>query len=628
MEVSGVFTGLRKTVEQRYSGLCPYPEKKLDSLVSRCVLKTWFISASGFLFIIIVNRFIEDRVSFYSVLSGCYLAVILMNAVPGIDLRKSEEAFLTELLGYFSSVKRKFIYRKNIPDAVGEGAENQSEEIVRNAAELENILITDNRREAVRKYIENRNKNRFLKLFLIQAFETSENGDSECNGESSFSRNIELLRLEVINEIYREKKKRYMFSGYMFVAVFPVLAMGIVRKAGLAMSDSLTLFYKGTGTFVILLSFLASWFIVSVLKDNSMEENSFGDRKKRHKKAGKLVKMKRKIDEAVEKSESRSVKKLKRRIYVSGRRINLSSLLMEMVLISCSVLIVGLFFLFLQRKNERNALLERVENMDRIAVLARENVKNSMEKAILNSVGEIVSSGIEPTPSEVQTLFRSYAEKMGENYEEACVKEIVSRVEKYNNLNVKWYEGAAILVVAVLTGFLPVLRLWMDSSIRRKSSVDEIKRFQTILMMERGFDSISVVNLLTDMELFSDVFKPELKEAVNTYAAGPLKALKRLKQKGVLKNPSFSEIADGFIAVDEVGITEAFSDAEGNKECLERMDELSETINNEKKKGFLDIVVWIPGILVIFGYFVVPFMKSSLSELTELFEMLENPGIL
>ncbi len=629
MEVSGVFIGIRSSVERKYSGICPYPTKKLESLVSQCLLKTWFTAAVGFLTVVTANRFIEGRFTVYSVLAGTFLAIILLNAVPDIIIRKCEELFLSDLLSYFSSVKRKFIYKKNIPDAVGDGAGGFGEEIVRNASELEKILVTDNRREAVRRYIENRNKNKFLKLFLIQAFETSENGDAEFGGESSFSKNIEFLRLEVINEIYREKKKRYMFSGYMFVAVFPVLSMGIVRRVGLALTDSLSLFYEGTGAFIILLSFLSAWFVMSVLKDNSTDIQTIGSEKMAHKKNSRFVRIGRRLENFVESSESNVVRRLRGKIYVSGRRIRISKLLLEMILISCIVLTVGLFFLFLQRGNERDALLEKVENIDRIAVLARDNVKKGMEYAILESVKDVISSGkTNITYSDALSLFRSYMGNVNSNYEEECVNEILSRTAKYRGLYVKWYEGAIVLAVSLITGFLPVFRLNMDSSLRKRASVDEIKRFQTIIMMERGFDSLSVVGLLTDLELFADVFKPELKEAVNTYSAGPNMALQRMKQKGTLKNPAFSEIADGFIAVDEVGICEAFSDAAGNKECLERMDELSETISAEKKKGFLDIVVWIPGILVIFGYFVVPFMKNSLSELSELFSLLENPGAL
>ena len=118
-----------------------------------------------------------------------------------------------------------------------------------------------------------------------------------------------------------------------------------------------------------------------------------------------------------------------------------------------------------------------------------------------------------------------------------------------------------------------------------------------------------------------------LSTCINSYSSGPVEALKKMKEEGVRKCKDFQEIADGFLAIDDVGIKDAFSDTKGNRECLEKMDELDRTINRERKKEVMDIISWIPGCLVIFGYFVAPFVKTSLTELGSLFESMESSGL-
>lgn len=628
MEVSNVFSGFGKNIKKRFQSIAPYSETSLRRLSSECIMKTWFISGTAAVFVVFMNRVIEDKFSVYSVCSAFYVLFLLLRIIPKFVFRKKEDMFLEELSGYLSAVKRQFIYRKNIPDSILEGATGKSEEIVKNAAELVRILLKDNRREAVRTYIENSNKNRFMKLFLIQAFETSENGDVSRNGISSFSENIELLGLEIINEMYARKKKRYMFSGYMFVSVFPVLVMSAVKRAGLRIEGDMLPFYNGTGVLVILLVFLSSYFVVSVLEDNSTDMNEHTERNITVKgyATGKFGKIKADIEGALEGVNSGSASFLKKTIYRSGRKMKLSTLIAEMVLSFLLVLVVGVFFLFSQRDNERKEMLNKVENIDRIAVLARPEQKAKLENAILLSVAFFKEVDYLPVYEQALIVYRSFSGDLMKNYEEACVNEVVRRTKAYKSTYVHLYECIIVLLVAIFAATMPVLRLFIDSGIRNRAAVDEIKRFQMVIMMERHFDTLSIIGLLTDLELFSDVFRPEIRECINTYATGHEKALLRMKQKGIAKNKTFAEIADGFLSVDDVGIAEAFSDVEGNREFLSRMDELSETIYREKKKGVLDIIAWIPGVLVIFGYFVAPFMKSSLSNLSELFSMLENSG--
>ena len=147
---------------------------------------------------------------------------------------------------------------------------------------------------------------------------------------------------------------------------------------------------------------------------------------------------------------------------------------------------------------------------------------------------------------------------------------------------------------------------------------------QMVLMMERKLESITVVSLLSDLELFAGAFESEIKECLGSWSAGPEAALKTLKEKGRKKSPYFETIAEDFLAVDEVGIEEAFSDTASESESMERLEELESSIRTERRKDLTDMIAWIPGAVMLGGYFIVPFLKVTLGEMEELFKLING----
>jgi hypothetical protein len=632
MAVFNVFTRLHDSIREKFLSICPYPAKTAEKLTADCIKTTSLLTGAAVLGIITMNFFLENRISVYSCICACFIVYMMFSGIPSALVEKKRGRLLHDLMGYYSAVKRKFIYSGSIPNALYEAACEQSEEIRRNASELCGILLTDDRREAVRQYIANRNKNKFLKLFLIQAYETSENGDERTpEGTSAFADNIELLRLELINEIYSCRKRRYMFSGYLFVALFPVFSIAIVKKTGLALAPELSSYYVGTGNIIIALVFFSAYLIFDILSDNSGEdEERFGWIKGEVKlKDTGVGRYASRLTGRMEENDGKAYSFIRKKIGDSGRRMSVSKVVLRMAAYFLVVLLSGVIFTAVRKNAERTEMLTKVNDIDRVAVLANERIKKKVSNAILETVKTLTENGsVKGRDAEKKALsvYRSY---MGtaRNFEDTALKEIERKMHALSECYIHWYEYLFLIFIAVVSGMIPIIRLEIDIGLRRKKAVDEIKRFQNVIIMERTFRTLSVVNLLTDLELFSDVFRAEIRTCINSYSSGPMEALRKLKEDGVRKCSDFQEIADGFLAIDDVGIKDAFSDAKGNRECLEKMDELDRTINRERKKEVLDIISWIPGCLLIFGYFVAPFVKTSLDELGSLFESMESSGL-
>jgi hypothetical protein len=178
--------------------------------------------------------------------------------------------------------------------------------------------------------------------------------------------------------------------------------------------------------------------------------------------------------------------------------------------------------------------------------------------------------------------------------------------------------------MGVLASLMPLLELIFKKARYKNLMVEEIKRMQMVIMMERKLESITVTDLLSDLELFARAFGNEIRETLNILPGGAEKALRNLKEKGKKKNEYFESIADGFLAVDEVGIEDAFADTISDRENMEKMEELENTIRTEKRKDLTDIIAWIPGAVMLGGYFIIPFLKMTLGEMEELFNILKG----
>ncbi len=635
MAGSNVFTLLSHNTRERFLEVCPYSKDEAWNLTNKTLLKTYVIAFTACIADLLFCFAVDKKITVYSVACSLFILYLVVFSFPYMIVRKRKEQLLSDLMLYFAAVKRKFIYTGNIPNACLYGAEEMSTEIVKNASEIVSILLTDDRREAVRAYIADRRKNRFLKLFLIQAYETSENGDEKNpDGGSAFAANVELLRLELINEIYALKKKKYMFSGYLFVSLFPVFIFPLVRRAGISLSPELSSYYLSTGNIVIALTFIFSYFVYSVLSDRNREDFTGGANDplgygalRKHD-----PKFAAKIREAANNNNGKVFGFVREKILYSGRNISVSSVVLKCIFFFFIVFALGVLFTAIGKTEEKKALFNEITNIDSVATLAGEKLKVRIGDAILKSVKTIYEAKERPEDEDAlyalaQSTFDGVMTGNTKNYRDNAAAEIVRRLKKVDGCYIHFTEYMLILITSLIFGMLPVLRLLIDSDMRKKGAIDEIKRFQSVLIMERHFKTISVTNLLTDLELFSDMFKPELRTCINSYSSGPVAALKKLKEDGVKKDKRFREIADGFLAIDDVGIYEAFSDEAGNRECLEKMYELEKQMSSERKKEIVDIIAWIPACLVVFGYFVAPFVKTSLTELEYLFEVMEHAGI-
>jgi len=147
--------------------------------------------------------------------------------VPNYILCEKENKVYREMMLYFSRVKHQYLTSRHIANAVVNAADGLSYELEQLAWATYRLLLESERKNKIHEYMECHELNRFWKMFLIQTYEVSEKGNVY------FAENLEHIRLELMEEIYRRKRRLYAYSGYVFVTVTPFFMLPVLKNWGL-----------------------------------------------------------------------------------------------------------------------------------------------------------------------------------------------------------------------------------------------------------------------------------------------------------------------------------------------------------------------------------------------------------
>lgn len=570
-------------------------------------------------FILLWNSVIGSFSVLYVTECICLAGYLIGIEVPNYKLVKSEDKIYRELLVYFSRVKHRYSACRHVANAVLDASEHMSYEIQRLANEMYGVLLECDRKEKIRGYIRRHHSNPFLKLFIIQAYETSEKGNE------LFAENIEQLRLEIMEEIYRRERRVHEFAGYSFVAVAPFFMMSVLKQWGMGFASELEFFYAGTGLLLETVTFLITIMIYQMIA-KAKEITLFTAPVKERVCNVEWIYKNKLISSIIARMEcmqgtfSCAIRKL---LVVSGERVSYGKFCFQMCTVSVGVFLVFSAFFSGIHTKERKQILGDVESIEIIAPVASDEKRVILKEHILAVTRQCIK--YETISDEaIKAMLRKRIRLKNESMEMAAVQEIKEKIVKYGDAKGAVWEVMLSVLCGMGAAGVMILKLVFQSESIRAGAVYEVRQFQSIIIMERRLKGITITGLLEDMEVFAHCFRKILRNCVNFYGAGPHKALMTLKEEGRLLHKGFEEMADAFLSVDEVGIELAFAEVENNRRLLEKMTQLEADMRIERKKDGTDLVSKIPMVLAIGVYFILPFFLSSLEGVYEVFELLEE----
>lgn len=201
-----------------------------------------------------------------------------------------------------------------------------------------------------------------------------------------------------------------------------------------------------------------------------------------------------------------------------------------------------------------------------------------------------------------------------DTFYESVALQSISHIRTYQTSIFYWYFILIALAVGVLAFALPFIMLTFDTKELQQAMEDEVIQFQSVILGLMYHDRMSAIEIIDNLIPFATVFQSSLQKCRNKIDMDEIGALEELKAAEPFE--PFVRLVDNLIAVDRIGVLEAFNelDVEQKSYSETRKQENAERLEN--MGALANSVAFIPMGYVIFVYMVIPFIVKSMASMT------------
>lgn len=378
-------------------------------------------------------------------------------------------------------------------------------------------------------------------------------GDSYIMGKSSFLSNMNHLKEEIDNEVLRRKRINHVFSGLMFVTVFPILFIEWIRTWSIGNLPELIKYYDGGYgllvkcliCFVTIMVFRLIQYLIEP-KELVKIPHIFID------KICNIAKIKHFLLERIHKREDKW-KKVYR----------------NLVSISSSYTVIEFLFLKIS-----------------FAVLA----------CLITSIVMITMNFRERNVSYITTslLFSS--------------QEVAITSKDTNYLLI----FLCIILITLFAYYFPDIHLTVKLACGSRDVEDELMRLQAVLIMLTPIKRMTVETLLEWLAYASEIFLPAILECNDCFLQDNEKALGMLYES--CDNDSFRHLVKNLEVSDRIGIYSAFEEVPSDYSYNIEKRKQDNEIRTDNQGAIGRFIAFLPMVILIGGYLILPFILESISQ--------------
>lgn len=464
--------------------------------------------------------------------------------------------------------------------------------------------------------------NRFLKLFINNAYSTKTLGDKTIKNESVFVKDNNYTIDEIKTEIRTRDQLQYRLKYLGVFCVVPCLFLNSIDKEAVKLFPQSAFFYNsGIGSFVKVVLLAIS--ILSYIGIRNAQKYSKGETKvklKSHYWEDDFLKIKlirNLVDIFKPKEETAKYYEATELLVDTGSYMSIDFLYLRRVISGFILAVIMIFTVINVNNSDINAILNNTyykfmdtsitSIVDGQAVdtskYDAEIIRNSSNGDIsdMEIVKELKEKGITNTAD----LEKSVTRIQSKIYE--------IRLDKY------FIYFKCFLVFIGFSYFGSYIPIW-DLKLKRKSRLfemrEEVFEFNSVLLMASNHKNSSIVTVLEWMYNFSDIFQKPLYKCINNLQKGEIKALNELK-KDVQFRP-FSRLIDNLIRIESIKLNDAFDSLEKDRENSkeDRKEENLRFVEEKSNEGRL--LGFLPYYALVFGYLVVPMIIMAFLSLVQL----------
>ena len=144
---------------------------------------------------------------------------------------------------------------------------------------------------------------------------------------------------------------------------------------------------------------------------------------------------------------------------------------------------------------------------------------------------------------------------------------------------------------------------------------EEVIQFYSVITMLMYVERMGVNKILEALEQFAVIFRRSISDCLNDYHNGEIKALQDMRNKEGCE--AFRKLTDKFIICDRIGVRNAFDDLQTDREFYIEKQKQDAELALRKKVLLGQFISFVPLVLTIAGYLIIPFAKESVAMLSE-----------
>lgn len=596
-----IFRRYLENIKNKYEIVSPEDEEILRVKTMKLSLLNWGISI-----LIVVASFWM----FPSVLMAITVSItlVIFNSYRiYLSVAKENLRLLFSFNDYLGEIRHSFYTYKSVEDALFNSLLYAKAPLSHHIQMIYDVLTSEDIESAASTY-RSMAPNKYMSMFLSICILVQTYGDTGKDGESLFEKNILALKEDVCEEIDNRDKLLYRLAGYVPLAVLPMILLQPIKTWGTSILDNLDNFYNGfmgifLTTIIIVSSVIAYNLLVEIkqIRLRKLKEHTFLQR------ISKIPIIKNVLDIYEYKKYSHTLK-INESLRLTGDSLSVKQFLVKKFLFALCTFVVCCCLSIYSHYSSRSMLVHNVENFITDTGSTSEEQKTVIRDAV-SSITLRNASNYKITKEDIlNDLIENYTIY---NYTVmyATADEIFNRVQSYQNEFFHWYELIFCIVLSIMAYFVPSLQLAYKKHLVQMDMEDEIVQFQSIILMMKDIKRINVLDILERLEEYSNIFKKSIGECIDNFSHGDIEALEKLKDTE--KFPMFQHLVDGMIICDKIGIDKAFDDLWEERENNQKKRRFDNEKLIMKKELNSKVIAWIPFILILALYLIIPFVTES-----------------
>ena len=608
--------GYFQKIQDAVANVYPADDNAVDMRATKMMLAACVVGFGMFAFTIAVSGG-----DLFYILLGITLVILAFSFVVDVGISNMEASLLEQFSTFLSQVRNGYERCGRVDDAVGDLIEKIPYEISLHAARIHKILKSTHVIDGAEDYADI-SPNQFFTTFVEICATTIEYGDKKlADGGSMFERNLTFLKEEVNNELLRRQMNNAQFAGLSIISIAPAFFVKMVSSYWISNIPDMASYYNGSfGTISMVAVFaisIACYKAITYLKDPKRVKISKDDGIS--KRVSQIRPIRRMINAHVQRYYSRSLRE-EEMLRMTGDHLGINAFIIRRftACFACALAVIVVLTTSIIR--DKTQLVSDFTDAYRSSSVTNEELKETMKEvagAYLADGDYLKSHTTEYTESERAALIaeiQANTTVTEKRFASDVADLVIERVEDYQDVYFKWWYLLIIFGAAGFGFLLPYIVLCFKQQSVNMDMDDEVVQFQTIVLMLMHVDGCSVDMLLEWMERFAFCFKQEISTCLAKLHMKGQAAIQEMYDEE--SYPSFQNFVGNLLNVDNVGIEQAFSGIESEREFYKdkRREDNNELL--QKKSNIAMMLCFVPLFVLLFAHFIYPVAQYAISELS------------